>query len=380
MPVKNICTSVKNAKTRRRFLKSSALALGVGPWIVRDAFSSSGELHVMMWSDHLPRKIIKGFEKSTGIKLHHYPYGSNEQLLNKAVAIKGRGFDLVEPRALQAQQWQGLGLLQPFDMNKVPSARYIPEMLERSLQSWTWKNRVFHLPFFWGTEALSWETTRWDQAYENLSYGNLWNEEVHGQVMGRPHSLMLGIGLYLDRIGKLPTNRMLDAYQNEKKMRKIWSEITDFAINNKKRIKLFWSDVATQKSGFLENGVILGQTWGGPANTLRRAGRPIQFMAPQEGALAWMDGVSLLKGAKNLEQAYAFLDYTSRSEVAGELSSETGYHPVILGAERYLSKMAKTDFQSAYPEDALENLWWWQPEPPWYAAARSEFRDRYLAA
>jgi spermidine/putrescine transport system substrate-binding protein len=380
LPVQTKQASTRNKKSRRRFLKAAGTALATGPWIVRDAFSSSGELNVMMWSDHLPANIINGFEKSTGIKIRHHPYGSNDELLNKTMAIAGRGFDLIEPTALKALQWKDLNLLQPFDMNKAPYARYKADMLGRSLENWTWKGKVYHLPFIWGTEALSWETTKWNSSYDQLSYGDLWAEDVFGRVMGRPHSLMLGIGLYLDRIGEIPSNRMLDTYKNEKTMRRIWSEITEFAIQNKNRLKVFWTDVDTQKSGFVDNGVVLGQTWEGPASTLRSEGRTIQFMAPQEGALAWMDGMALLKNAKNVEQVYAFLDYTARPDVAGQLASEIGYHPVVVGAEKYLSDNAKTNFQIAYPDNALENLWWWQPEPPWYAVARSEFRDQYLAA
>lgn len=380
MPLTNKQKVIKAQSSRRTFLKTTGTLLATGPWIVRDAFSSSGELNVMMWSDHLPDGIIEGFEKETGIKIHHHSYGSNDELLNKTVAIAGRGFDLIEPTALKAQQWKDLDLLQPFNMNRVSSSRYKDEMLTRSIENWTWSDDLYHMPFCWGTEALSWETTKWSTSYDQLSYGDLWGEDVAGRVMGRPDSLMLGIGLYLDRIGEIPSNRMLDTYKNEDSMRKIWSEITEFAIKNKDRIKVFWSDAETQKSGFVDNGVVLGQTWEGPANKLRTQGRTIRYMAPQEGALAWMDGLSLLKNAKNTEQAYAFLEYTSRPDIAGQLTSETGYHPVITGADEYLSENARQSFRSAYPENALENLWWWQPEPPWYAVARSEFRDRFIAA
>lgn len=380
MPVVKSFSSVKSRSARRTFLKTSAAVVGCGPWIVREALSSSGELHVMMWSDHLPRAFVEGFEKTTGIKLNHYPYGSNEELLNKAVAIDGRGYDLVEPTALRALQWRNLGLLQPFDLNRLKIDAYKPEMLDRSVENWTWDDKLYHLPFFWGTEGLSWETSMWGRTYDELSYGNLWGDEVQGRVMGRPHSMMLGIGLYLDRIGELPSNRMLDAYKDEDNMRRIWSDITKFAIQNKSRVKMFWNDAETQKAGFLDNGVILGQTWDGPANALKNLGRPIRFMAPQEGALAWVDGVSLLKAAKNVPQAYAFLEYASRPDVAGMLASESGYNPVIKEAEHHLSKRARENFDSAYPQDALQNLWWWQPEPPWYAAARSEYSDQYLAA
>lgn len=368
---------------RRRALKlalGAASAAAMGPWIVRDANSSSGDLNVMMWSDYFPKPFVAGFEKETGIKLHHIPYGSNEELLNKAKAVKGEGFDLFGPTALRALQWKPLDLLQPFDMNKVPTARIHKSMLERSMEHWTWEGNNFHLPYFWGTEALAWHTSGWEQTYEKLSYGDLWLPDLKGRVMGRPHSMMLGIGLYLDRIGKLPSNRMLDAYKDEETMRRIWSDVTEFAINNKPSIKLFWNDAEAQKRGFLQNGVILGQTWDGPAIALKNDGKAINYMAPQEGALAWLDGLSIPKGAKNIEQIYAFLDYIYRPEVGGLLASETGYNSVAIGAEKHLTPIALKNYSEAYPAGALENLWWWPPEAPWYAAARNEYRDSFVAA
>lgn len=369
--------------TRRKALKlalGAASAAAMGPWIVRDAKSSSGDLHVMMWSDYFPKSFVDGFEKETGIKLHHIPYGSNEELLNKAKAVKGEGFDLFGPTALRALQWKPLDLLQPFDMNRVPAARIHKTMLERSMEHWTWDGKNYHLPYFWGTEALAWHTSGWEQTYDKLSYGDLWSPDLKGRIMGRPHSMMLGIGLYLDRIEKLPSNRMLDAYKDEDSMRRIWSDVTEFAIAHKPSIKLFWNDAEAQKRGFLQNGVILGQTWDGPALALKNAGKAINYMAPQEGALAWMDGLSIAQGAKNTDQIYAFLDYIYRPEVGGLLASETGYNSVAIDADKHLTEVALKNYSEAYPEGALENLWWWPPEPRWYAAARNEYRDQFVAA
>lgn len=368
---------------RRRSLKlalGAATAAAMGPWIVRDARSSSGELRVMMWSDYFPKNFVAGFEKQTGIKLLHIPYGSNEELLNKAKAVRGEGFDLIGPTALRALQWKPLDLLQPFDMKRVAVERIHASMLERSVEHWTWDGKNYHLPYFWGTEALAWQTTDWDQTYDKLSYGDLWLPELKGRVMGRPHSMMLGIGLYLDRIGELPSNRMLDAYKDEDSMRRIWGDVTDFAIKNKPSIKLFWNDAETQKRGLLQNGIILGQTWDGPAIALKNAGKAINYMAPQEGALAWLDGLSIPKGAQNFDQIYAFLDYIYNPRVGGALASETGYNSVAVDADKYLTPVAKKNYTDAYPGNALANLWWWPPEPPWYAAARNEFRDRLVAA
>src|SRR3546814_6561281 len=79
---------------------------------------------------------------------------------------------------------------------------------------------------------LAWRTDKWSRDYADLSYGDLWLPELKGKVMGRAHSMMAGIGLYLDHAGKVPSNRMLDAYKDEENMRRIWEEITKFAVRS----------------------------------------------------------------------------------------------------------------------------------------------------
>ena len=60
------------AFSRRTMLKG-ATAVGtiaaMGPWIVKDAFSSSGEVTFLNWSDELPDPVIPNFEAKTGIKV-----------------------------------------------------------------------------------------------------------------------------------------------------------------------------------------------------------------------------------------------------------------------------------------------------------------------
>src|SRR3546814_17568346 len=79
----------------------------------------------MNWSDYMPQSFLDGFEKKTGITVKHTPFGSNEELLNKMRATKGRGFDLVAPTLDRAAEWQPLGLLQAFDMNKIETSKVV---------------------------------------------------------------------------------------------------------------------------------------------------------------------------------------------------------------------------------------------------------------
>src|SRR3546814_7738463 len=103
-------------------------------------------------------------------------------------------------------------------------------------------------------------------------------------------------------------------------------------------------------------------------------------MAPQEGAFAWLDGLSIPIGAKNFDETYTFLNYIYDSEVNGLIANETGYNPVSIGEENYISADSKKAFGEAYPGDALDRLWWWPPSHPWYTEIRAEYSDKYDAA
>jgi spermidine/putrescine transport system substrate-binding protein len=369
---------------RRAILKGAAAAgtfAALGPFVLTEAAkAASGELKILIWTGYVPQSVRDKFEADTGVSIKVTNYGSNEELLNKMKATKGRGFDIISPTLNREPQWAPLGLLQPWDMNKVPTDKVVAGLLKGSTDAWTWDGEVYHLPYVWGTEAMSWRTDKFTREYKDLTYGDLWLPEMKGKTQGRPHSMMAGIGLYLDRIGKLPSNRMLDAYKDEDNMRRIWNEITKFAVEHKPWIKQFWNDHNTQKSGFMQDGVVIGQTWDGPAIELKKEGKPVTYMAPQEGAFTWLDGLSVPIGAKNPDAIYEFLKVCFTPEVGGMLGNDTGYNPVSIGAADHLSAESKAVFQEAYPGDALDRLWWWPAEPVWYAAARAEFRDKFVAA
>ncbi len=372
------------AFSRRTVLKNAAAAgafAAIGPYLLtEEAKAASGELKVLIWTGYIPQSVRDKFEADTGVSISVTNYGSNEELLNKMKATKGRGFDIVSPTLNRRPQWEPLGLLQPWDMDRVPTDKVVAGLLKGSTDEWAWDGGIYHLPYIWGTEAMSWRTDMFTREYADLSYGDLWLDEMKGKVQGRPHSMMAGIGLYLDRIGELPSNRMIDAYTDEDNMRRIWTEITKFAVEHKPWIRQFWNDHNTQKSGFMQNGCVIGQTWDGPAIELKKEGKPVTYMAPQEGAFTWLDGLSIPVGAKNTDAIYEFLKVALQPDVGGMLGNETGYNPVAIGSADFLDEATKAAFQEAYPDDALDNLWWWPAEPVWYAAARAEFRDKFVAA
>lgn len=369
--------------SRRRFLGTTAAASAVlaSPAVVSQARASSGVLNVMMWSDYLPQEFLDAFKAETGITVNHTPIGSNEEILNNLRTARGRGFDIVSPTNPRAPQWEPLELLQPFDMSRVATDRLNPALVAIGDEEWNFGGKGSHwLPQLWGTEAIAWRTDQWSPEGGVPSYGDIWSEENAGRMMGRPHSMMLGAGLYMETIGELESGAMRAAYADEATMRPIWQKVTEWCIARKGAVKKFWNDADGQKTGLMNEGVVIGQTWDGPILALKSEGAPVTYQAPKEGALAWVDGLSIPIGATNMDEIYAFLDFSFRPEFGGMTANLTGYNSCVIGADEYLSDVAKKNFAEAYPGDALENLWPWPKEPAWYAGIRTEYVDRFQAA
>ncbi len=99
--------------SRRSFIKgtgAAGLAAAVGPWVISPkALASSGEINILMWSDYLPPGLLKDFQDTTGITINYTGIGSNEEIINKMKATKGRGIDIVSPTNMRSPAVDGPG-------------------------------------------------------------------------------------------------------------------------------------------------------------------------------------------------------------------------------------------------------------------------------
>lgn len=377
----------ENAITRRDFIKSTAAAAvlataSVGPWFIKDAMSSSGELNLFTWPDYSKPEVIAAFEKDTGIKCNVTNYSTNQECMNKLRASRAQGFDIAQPSITEVKLHMDYDLYREIDESKIPNLNNLEKAFyEKSAKlGGVIDGKRVSYPYDWGTEAMAWNTDKLQTEYGKLSYGTMWEDQYVGKVTCRPHSVFIGTGLYLESIGKIDSNRMMDTYADEAKMRKIYDEILKFLIEKKKNVKMFWNNAQDHQLAFLQNGCVVGQTWDGPIMTMKKEGKPVSFMAPKEGAMTWVDSVSIVKNAKNLEQAYAFINWAFTPEAGAVVANATGYNSVVKGASDLLDEATRKNFQEAYPADALDNLWWYVSEPTWFVPARTEYRDKYQAA
>ncbi len=379
--------TLQAARASRRAILQRAAALGavgaLAPAYVRNAFSSSGELNWFTWEDYAPQPLIDRFQADTGIKLNVTSYSSNEDCLNKLKAASGgAGWDLASPSVAWVQSHLDSGNLGPIDEKKAQNiANIFPNFMQQSERLGAVRDgKWYALPYDWGTEALAYNTEKVQLEYGKASFGDLWKPEYKGQMLCRQRSIMLTTGLWMEREGKLPQGTMMKAYDEEAAFDLGYGTAAEYVIANKEQIVNWWKGSADTQSGFEQDGAVIGETWDGPIMLLKNQGRPYNYLAPVEGALTWIDTVAITAGAKNLEQAYAFINWAFQPQVGAIVSDNTGYNSVVQGFDQHVAASFKKNFAEAYPEDAVDKLWIQGIERPWFLEKRQALVDKISAA
>ncbi len=370
--------------SRRSLLKGAAAAVGTAaatPFIVRRSVASSGEINVFAWGDYIQDNIKDAFEKETGIKVNLTTFGSNEEAQSKLRAAGGKGFDLIFPSVDTRPEYDDGGLLQVIDESRVKVERIEPALWRRSLSlGAARRGKRYLIPFDWGTEGITYDSSVHGFKQGELSYGDLWSDGLDGRVAGRQKSIIVALAIYLDSIGRVPSNRALDLYQSEADMRRIFDACLDFLKPRKKNIGAFWNNATEATAAFTDAGCTIGQTWDTTGIKLHiDVDKKWIYTAPKEGALGWMDAMGIPSGAENVEQSYAMINFLMTPEVGGMFVNNTGYNSAAVGAANHISDASKAAFEIAYPGGAIENLWWWPLNTPWFNGVRQEYVEKITA-
>lgn len=365
--------------SRRSVLKGAAAAIAA-PAVLRaqDALSSSGQVNVFAWGNYIQDNMIAKFRTDTGIAINLSTFGSNDEAEQKFKAAGGRGFDVIFPSVTNIPNYRGDGdnfMLAPIDESRVNMDKIIASMIRDSIQlGAVQRGKRLGLPFDWGTEAVTFNSSVLPLSDDEISFGSLWGEGLEGKAAFRQKSIIMGTGLYLDAIGKVASNRMLDVYKTEDDAKRVWEAVTAFVIENKKNIGAFWNNAIEATSAFTEAGCVIGQTWDTTGIRLGWDVDPVwKYRMPKEGGIAWMDSMAIPVGVENVDQAYAFVNAMYEPEMAGLFVQNTGYNSAAVGTVAFAGERYEHTFNQIYTPETLGNLWWWQAETPWFALLRQVY-------
>jgi spermidine/putrescine transport system substrate-binding protein len=372
-------TFVSLSVRRRAFLAGAGAALSA-PLVARGAFAQSGTVRIFGWAAYITPEMLQAFEAATGIRPSFTPFATNDELLNQMRANNGGGFDVIWPTVDRVPNFVEFGLVQPIDESKVMWDRIIPSARTGSAEMGAVVGgQRYQVPLDWGTEGIAFDREMSPLEWPTASYGDIWKPEMRQMATVRGHSGLVGLGLWLESEGKLP-HPMRDSFKSEELMRANYDVILAEAIARRANIAQFWNNENEAQGAFRINGCAIGQTWDSTGAALAREGLPVGFIAPREGALAWMEGACIPSGATNVDQAYAFINWMVTPEAGAMFTNATSINSTAVGSDQLLSDDAREFFAAAYPGEALDQLWWWPVQETWFVNRRNEYQDRFLAA
>lgn len=325
---------------------------------------ASKVLNVYNYSDYIAEDVIPGFEQTSGIKVTYDVYDSDEVVEAKLLAGSS-GYDIVVPtlnffgRQIQA------GVFLELDKSKIPNlANLDPAVMQRIAQQDP-GNR-FGVPYMSGTTGIGYNIDKVQAAFGNLDVVNSWDLVFKPENLSKLKSC--GVTL-LDTPSDLIPIALHYLGENPNSTD---PAVIDKAAKLLKSIRPYIQNFhSSQLVGALANGnTCLVVAWSGDVIQARdRAeeaenGVKIGYSIPKEGAPQWFDMLAIPKDAKNVDNAYAFINHLLDPKVAAANTNYIQYANPVPSSLPLIDEEVRNDPTIYPPAEVAAKLFSYSVVPP----------------
>ncbi|MBA2876815.1 ABC transporter substrate-binding protein [Thermaerobacillus caldiproteolyticus] len=296
-----------------------------------EGYSGHHTLTIYNWGDYIDPKLIKKFEKQTGMKVIYQTFDSNEAMMAK-IAQGGTTFDVAVPSEYAVSKMKEEGLLVPLDHSKLPNLKYInPRFLHLSFDP----NNTYSVPYFWGTVGIVYNRDMLG-GKKITSWNDLWDKDLRNQILLVDGAReVIGMGLNSLHYSLNDTNK---AHLREAK-RKLDTLTPNIKAIVGDEIKML---IANEEAA-------VGVVWSGDAAEMIAENEKLDYVVPKEGSNLWFDNMVIPKTAKNIEGAHQFINFMLDPKNAAQNAEYVGYSTPNEKALEYLPKEI-TDDKRFYPD------------------------------
>jgi spermidine/putrescine transport system substrate-binding protein len=334
-------------------------------------FSQAETLSLLTWKGYAPQALVDKFEKETGIKVE-VTYSNNEEMIAKLRATRGAGFDLAQPSQDRISSVQEkFKIYQAIDYSKIEAKYFIPSMLTAVKKNTQVGGASFAVPFCWGTSGMIVNSAK---APGVNSWQALLDDKYKGRVsyrLKRPTLIAMGFALGYD-----PFALYADATAYSAMLDKIGETL----IAAKPLVKNYWANGDALLGSMRSEEVFVAMAWDAGGWKLHDDNSAIDFVAPKEGALGWIDTFTIPSKAKNLDGAYKWINFMLKPENAGYFTTEEKYGTASQGANAFVSADVRANFERTFPQAAIDNIKWYPPVPAQLESLEGKVLDKVKAS
>ncbi len=267
---------------------------GIGAGLALSASMVSAEaLVVSNWDGYMAPDAITAFNEATGNDAELVLHGTNEDIMGKLIASKGKGYDVVFVSSPFAEVLHNLGLAEDLDHSKIPN---IVNLYPQATQLSHDEGNAFSLPYAWGTTGLCYRS--------DLVAGtpDSWMDLLEPSEDLSGKTTMLATDRWLLGAAMLAKGYSVNTVDDAE-----LAAVRDQLIQTKRTLLAY--DDTTFYAKLVSGEAELVQAWDGWCNYGIAENADIKYVIPEEGSDLWVDTMVILKNSQNKEAAYDFVNF-----------------------------------------------------------------------
>jgi spermidine/putrescine-binding protein len=312
-----------------------------------------GELNFMVWEGYTDTLFTRPFEDVCGVTVNATYMGTSDDLVAKLRAGGAETIDLISPSSDAATAIIDADLAAPLDLGRIPSYGDLSEGF-RTLKVARKGDTVYGMPWAFGPNPLIYDTTKIAKAPE--SWGVLWDRKYRGKLSLQDDiATLYMVAQYLGLDDPDDPSKLYNL--SDEDLARVKAKMLELRPN----VRKYWSTPGDMTRLFQSGEVVMGEGWPLTTNRLRQAKFPAGETIPKEGTTAWADHWVLTKGAKNLDAAYAWLEYAAQPFTQKLLYDVTAYIVANPAAKSYMSRQQAASQRDIADYVTKVNFWQWSP-------------------
>ena len=325
-----------------------------------------GELNFMVWEGYTDTLFTKPFEEACGVKVNATYMGSSDDLVAKLRAGGAETIDLISPSSDALTAIIDAGLAAPLDLGRIPSYKDLSEGF-RSLKVARKGDAVYGEPWAFGPNPLIYDTTKVKPTPD--SWGELWDRKYRKKLSLQDDiATLYMVAQYLGMDDPNDPSKLYNL--SDEDLAKVKAKMLELRPN----VRKYWVTAGDMTQLFQSREVVAGEGWPLMTNQLRQAKFPAGETIPKEGTTAWADHWVLTKGAKNLDAAYAWLEYSAQPFTQKLLYDVTAYIVANGEAKRYMTPEQAASQRDISDYGSKVNFWQWSPRREKYQEIWNEVK------
>lgn len=276
-------------------------------------------LNIYAWTGEVPDAIVHQFEKETGIYVNLSTFENNEVMYAKLRAIKNPGYDLVMPSSYFVDRMRQQAMLEKLDKSKLTNWKNLnPSLLNAAYDP----GSTYSMPHIWGVTGLFFNS----EAYPNNNikkWSDLWDPRYNNHLMLLDDSRDV-FSMALLSLGYSANDR------DPQHIKAAFLKLKALMPN----VKVFAS--GTIVSIIIDEDATVGMAWNGDAFKASLDNPNVKFVFPAEGFVIWVDTFAIPKNAPHKTEAYAFLNFILRPDIAKQIALSTNFPIANFAAQQQL--------------------------------------------